>query len=318
MKACDVAIVGIGAIGSLIAYALNLQGIKPLLVFKDKDQVKSFVKSRYKLMLANDVEVVLEGHPVTYENLPENIDVIFICTKAYDFNNALDSTLSKLTSFRLIITCQNGLGSYEYAKKVVGSSKVASLVLNHGVYRVSTNTFKYVGGGISYLGQEGGRVNDLLRDVASMLKFLNVKLVSDITPYRWLKLLVNAGINPITAILRERNEVILKNPYAKNLAFKAVKEGLILANTLNIKLPEDPISALIKVAQLTKDNYSSMLQDLISKGKTEVDYINGAIVRKAREYGIDAKVNEVLYLMVKALETSPSKSTNLKYSCNQL
>ncbi|WP_367834234.1 ketopantoate reductase family protein [Vulcanisaeta sp. JCM 16159] len=93
-------------------------------------------------------------------------------------------------------------------------------------------------------------------------------------------MLVNAAINPVTAILRARNGVILEDSNARALAEAVVREGVEVVNRLDIRLPSDPLVETLRVAETTRDNKSSMLQDVLNRRRTEVDYINGAIVIK--------------------------------------
>ncbi|GAB6943294.1 ketopantoate reductase family protein [Vulcanisaeta sp. JCM 14467] len=81
-----------------------------------------------------------------------------------------------------------------------------------------------------------------------------------------------------------------------------VREGVGVVDRLGIRLPSDPFGEVLRVAEATRDNYSSMLQDILNRRKTEVDYINGAIVLRGREVGVDAPVNYTLWLLVRALE----------------
>ncbi len=120
-------------------------------------------------------------------------------------------------------------------------------------------------------------------------------------------MIVNAAINPVTAILRARNGVILEDPNARALAEAVVREGIEVVNRLGIRLPSDPLAETLRVAETTRDNKSSMLQDVLNRRRTEVDYINGAIVIKGREVGVNTPVNYVLWLLVKALEVSSYK-----------
>ncbi len=99
-------------------------------------------------------------------------------------------------------------------------------------------------------------------------------------------MIVNAAINPITAILRARNGVILEDPNARALAEAVVREGVDVVNRLGIRLPSDPLAETLRVAEATRDNQSSMLQDVLNRRRTEVDYINGAIVTRGGRGGL--------------------------------
>ncbi len=299
-----VAVIGMGAIGSLITYSLNLSKLKPYLVFRSRDLAKKYSETGIEIKVGNKISK-LDGYFIGYEELPKELDISFICVKSYDFSEAMNK-LIRYSRSKLVITCQNGLGSFELASKLISKGYVAALVLNVGVYRLKNNLFEYVGGSTSYIGSSIGtysRVKDILLKVVDILgKVFKVEVVPNITPYRWYKLLINAGINPITALLRAPNSIILSNDYAKELAINAVKEGINICNVLNIKLPKDPISGMLEVAKATANNYSSMLQDLMRGRRTEIDYINGKIIAYGRMLGVPTPVNEVLYNLVKALE----------------
>ena len=314
MSKYNILIVGLGAIGSLINYSLNLANITPYVVAKNKDQLE-LLRRGIKIIIDNKV-MDLHHKLITYESLRNipHTDIVFMCMKAYDFEEALKNLIEYIDErFSLLITCQNGIGSMEYAIRHLGKDKVAGLVINHGVRKLSSNKYLYVGGSECYIGQKGNTYSELITDIPRLLKFLNVMVVDDIEPYRWLKLLINAGINPVTAIFRATNGVILSNEYARKLAIEAVKEGIEVSLKLGIKLPKDPINEMLKVASKTRNNYSSMLQDIINGRKTEIDFINGVIVNFGKSLNVDVLVNEVLYLLIKGIEKelSRSKSVNV-------
>jgi len=120
--------------------------------------------------------------------------------------------------------------------------------------------------------------------------------------YRWLKLIVNSAINPLTAILRAKNSIIIDNPLVGKLAAKVVLEGWLVSRELGITLPRNPIIELINVAAATGENYSSMYQDVIKGRRTEIDYINGAIVEIGERVGVNTVLNKVLTLLIKSIE----------------
>ena len=302
MNEYTLAVVGVGCVGSLIAHILNKSGIEPYLIFRTPE------KARFAKELGIKIEVDskvwnIRGVFTSYDNLPEVINVAFICTKAYDSTAAIANLLRNTKRIDLIVMCQNGIGSYEEATKLFDPDNIAILVLNAGVHRVGPGYYKVVGFSTSYLGQIRAKfTSKFIGEVVNYLKPLKVLFTQDIEPYRWLKLLINAAINPVTAILRARNGVIIENSYARDIAINVIREGLEITRSLGIKLPRDPIEELFTVAKATRSNISSMLQDIMNKKRTEIDYINGVIVRYGRELNIRTPTNEVLYDLIKALE----------------
>lgn len=300
-----VLIVGSGAVGTLMSYALMSVGVEPYMLLKDSQRLAVIRSSGLRLRRVNDSVERLNGvHLITYEDLLRIgfFDLIIMATKAYDFLEALKTVRTYLGEEGVLVTCQNGLRSYEEALEVLGPERVAALVLNHGVYRSGLYEFTWIGGSTSYLGSRGAP-RELLRDVSSLLKVLNVEVVDDIEPYRWVKLSVNAAINPLTALHGVRNKHVVTDKNLFRIATGVVTEAREVAEKLGLALYVDPLNELIRVAETTGENYSSMYQDLINRRRTEVDYINGEIVVRGMSVGVKTPINEILWLMVRAKES---------------
>ncbi len=301
----NVAIVGPGAVGTLLSHALNRAGVKPYLIFRDSIKAETVLsKGGIKLQTpAGDIVSITAFYTSYEEVFKEKIvfDLIFITTKNYDFVEALSRIKNNLSSEGVIVTCQNGLFAYERAIKEVGKERVAALVLSHGVYMEKLAHYVWVGGSENYIGSEG-LPKEVLNGLARLLSLLNVKVVDDIKPYMWLKLAVNAAINPLTAVLGVKNRVLVEDEVIRSLANRIVDEVVEVVNALGVKLPANPYEEYVKVAISTGNNYSSMLQDIINKKKTEIDFINGEVVKKGKLLNIKTPVNETLLMLVKAKE----------------
>jgi 2-dehydropantoate 2-reductase len=130
----------------------------------------------------------------------------------------------------------------------------------------------------------------------------DVRITENLEPVVWGKLIINAAINPVTALLRVKNGLLLNNPPARALMSQLAGEAAQVAKALPVELPFlDPVKAVEEVAQCTGENISSMLQDVLRGATTEVDAINGAIVRMGEQKGIPAPANRAIYSLVKAL-----------------
>jgi len=121
----------------------------------------------------------------------------------------------------------------------------------------------------------------------------------------WGKLIVNAGINPLTAILGVPNGVLLERPHARALMRATVMEAVAVAHARGVTLPyPDPVAAVEQVAHKTGSNRSSMLQDVTRGAPTEIDAINGAIVGEGREVGVPTPINETLWRLIHSVVSS--------------
>jgi len=297
------AVIGPGSVGSLIIHSLNQAGIEPFIVFKTYQEARLAALKGLKLQFLTGATSNLKGYFTSYSEIPEGtINVAFICTKSYDVPTAINSLEPRLKEKSIVISVQNGLGAYEAAKAMLPKSEVLTLVLNCGVFRENHNNFIFSGCSESYIGQEKKDLPEVIDLIIDSLKSINIKPVKNITPYRWIKLAVNAAVNPLTAIRGVKNGDILTDKYLRSLAFSVVNEVKVVADSLSIKLIKDPIEELLRVVNATKDNYSSMLQDILAGKRTEIDFINGAIVGRASVAGVNVPINKALWLLVKSME----------------
>ncbi|RUM46751.1 MAG: hypothetical protein DSY37_04465 [Hyperthermus sp.] len=194
-------------------------------------------------------------------------------------------------------------------EEAFGSGRTAAGVVYFGATRVSSTIVELRGHGSLILGCRRPPCSRLLGALADLLSKggLSVRLVGSIEPYRWLKLIVNAAINPVTAIACKPNRVILEDDSARNLALALAREAFYVSKLVGVRLPTSNVEGeVVKAARATADNYSSMLQDIIRGRPTEIDYINGAVVHAARRKGASAPVNEAVVLSVKLLESRGS------------
>jgi 2-dehydropantoate 2-reductase len=150
--------------------------------------------------------------------------------------------------------------------------------------------------------QAGGA---MLQNLATTLNRagLQAQVVADIEPILWSKLVVNVGINALTAILGVPNGELLKIPTCQNVMDGAIAEAVQVASGCGIQLHlQKEIEKVRAVCNSTAANISSMLQDVKRQKKTEIDQINGAVVRMAASLGMASPVNEVLTALVRSLE----------------
>jgi 2-dehydropantoate 2-reductase len=118
----------------------------------------------------------------------------------------------------------------------------------------------------------------------------------------WGKLIVSSAINPITALLRIRNGQLLQDADLLSLAGAVAGEAASVAAALGVPLPdEEPQEAVARVAGQTAGNTSSMLADVLRGSRTEVDAINGAIVKQGERVGVKTPLNRLLWSLVKAI-----------------
>jgi 2-dehydropantoate 2-reductase len=125
----------------------------------------------------------------------------------------------------------------------------------------------------------------------------------------WGKLIVNVGINALTGITGLKNGELADHEETRQVLALAVEEAVKVAEAAGVSLPYDnPVEKVLGIAVATAQNRSSMLQDLSGGRKTEIEAINGALVREGERLGVDTPVNKVLTLLVKTLEKLPREN----------
>jgi 2-dehydropantoate 2-reductase len=133
---------------------------------------------------------------------------------------------------------------------------------------------------------------------------LNTIITHNILGELWVKAAVNASINPLTAIIGQRNGHLLEVQEYTKLVENICNEVLQVGRAAGIKLPQcDMINKTKTVIRLTSENKSSMLQDIERGRQTEIDAINGAVVNVGKKYGVEAPINDMLTLFIKGLES---------------
>jgi 2-dehydropantoate 2-reductase len=139
-------------------------------------------------------------------------------------------------------------------------------------------------------------LTELLREAG-----FKVEIVPDVDDLLWSKLVINAAINPLTALLRVPNGELLTIPEARTLLRLAASEAMAVASACGRRLIySDPVAATEAVARQTAINISSMLQDVNRGALTEIDAISGALVAAGEAHGVSVPVNRTLWLLVKA------------------
>ncbi|HEU0294282.1 MAG TPA: 2-dehydropantoate 2-reductase [Anaerolineales bacterium] len=179
-----------------------------------------------------------------------------------------------------------------FSRVALGSTTTGATLLGPGSVRPG-------GEGIISLGRH--QALGPLEAALKSAKF-NVQVVEDPRSLIWGKLVINAAINPLTALLKVPNGELLERPSARVMLGALAREAAQVAHAESINLPfDDPVHAAEEVARKTAANHSSMLQDVLRGAPTEIDAICGAIVRAAEKHRLSTPVNWVCWQLVRSI-----------------
>ena len=308
-----IVIVGPGALGCLAAASFKARTREEIWLF-------DYSPERAKKIAGDGIKVEGMGGPlnvkVNVTSEPKDIgiaDLIIVCVKSYSTEDACKEIKDMVGPDTAVLTLQNGIGNVQILNDYFGTDKVIAGITNHGATLIGKAHVRHAGKGDTIIGKSGGKLSGALKNVANLLSKagFETKVSKDIDSVIWSKLIINVGINAVTAITRLNNGRIVEYEWARALLRGAVGEAVKVVRRKRIKLGyDDPIQKAESVCRATATNVSSMLQDILNRKRTEIDFINGAIVRQGKASGIPTPVNETLSSLVNLIENSYEKVVN--------
>jgi len=304
-----ITIVGPGALGCLIAASLKNRT-------KEEVWLLDEFANRARKISSEGVRVEGSGNPFTVKvNTTANAadigpcDLVIICVKSYSTDDACKEIKEIVSEKTCVLTLQNGIGNVQILNDHFGPDRVIAGITNHGSTLLGIAHVRHAGKGDTIIGRADARVLGAVRDVAGVLTKagFETKVSKDIDSVIWSKLIVNVGINALTAITGLNNGALIEHEECRQIMRCAVQEAVKVVKRKRVKLLyDDPIQKVESVCKATSANVSSMLQDILNKKRTEIDFINGAVMRQAKALGIVTPVNEVLANLVKTIERGRS------------
>ncbi|WP_242634280.1 ketopantoate reductase family protein [Marinobacter salicampi] len=232
--------------------------------------------------------------------------LLLVTTKAYNARDALAGVVDHLPLDTPIVLFQNGMGSQDTAAETHPDRPILAAVTTEGANRPREGSLIHAGRGETWVGginRAGSAVQEQV--TRSLGRSGLVVHPEPLIRRRMLrKLVVNAGINPFTAILDCSNGAILGHPFYLDCIDALCDEASVVMANEGQSLPASEWRGMIEqVARTTAGNTSSMRADVISGRRTEIDFINGWLCARCDELGFPAQVNRMLVDTVKALST---------------
>ena len=240
-------------------------------------------------------------------------DLALVLTKAYKTTKASEVAAKTIKPDGLALTLQNGLGNIEILAEYVGRDRAMQGVTMQGATLLGPGRIRTSGRGATHLGYvpielaapRDFAVGHRAYEISALFNSAGLKaqVTADIDGLVWGKVIINAAINPLTAILRVPNGALVESEETIGLMKAAALEATAVAQAKGITLPfADPVERVKQVATMTAANHSSMLQDVLGQRPTEIDAINGKIVEQGQALGIPTPVNAMLTSLMRAIQ----------------
>jgi len=291
-------VVGAGAMGCLFSSRLKRVGHEVSLVEILPERVDEINRNGIR------VEGVSGSYrmkvPVYSTPPSQEPDLAILCVKAYDTLQAAQSIQGVLGPDAWVLTLQNGIGNVEILSEVLGVERVLGGVTAEGATLLGPGRIRHAGQGDTIL-------QAIPNEEAIVTVFreagFQARAETRIQDFIWGKLLVNVGINALAAIARIRNGRLAELEGSRQIMEEAVAEALAVARAMGISIPfPDPRARVMEVCRNTAGNLASMLQDVMKHQPTEIEYINGAVVRLGNKLGISTPVNATLASLVTVIQ----------------
>jgi 2-dehydropantoate 2-reductase len=310
----NIAIMGAGSIGLLLAAKLSVVSEKLEIITRTEEQAAAIRREGISIdeesaIPADKFEVISYETKLAKRKTSHDLHFLVLAVKQFAINDELLAFILRyITPHTTIICFQNGMGHIDKLLAHLDKERILLAVTTEGARKSGLFQVTHTGSGITEfgysfqdIGENAENAQKIFADVMKRAGF-EVSLSKSMGIKVWSKLIINAVINPLTAILKVRNGELLQTPSSKAIMLALFNEGIAVARANRLDLPDNLWETILQVCKQTADNQSSMLQDIIHRRSTEIDSINGTLLRIAEQYKLVLPVNQAVFHMVKALE----------------
>jgi 2-dehydropantoate 2-reductase len=298
-----VCVVGAGVIGSLFAGHLGrIVEVSVLCRRDDHAQALNAGGLRVTGKAEFVTEVSAAGSPA---ELPKP-DVVIVATKA----GGLEAAAASLRGYwpgAAVMTVLNGLGAEEVVRRHGTWQLISAVTFISGTKHSDTHV-EYILDTETWLGPYGDTPLELVQEAGALIarSGLKVEVLPDLRPAQWSKLIFNATVNSVAALTGLPHDFHFAQedePAELGCVVHAlIDEGKAVARAAGVALHDDPWEMNVLATRRGSAHFPSMLEDVEAERPTEAELINGALVREAREHGVEAPLHEALYALVRGRE----------------
>jgi 2-dehydropantoate 2-reductase len=303
MKVC---VLGAGAMGSSIGGLLADAGSEVYLIDTWAEHVHAMNSQGLKLRVGS-VDRTVKVRAATGCRGIGQAGLIIVLVKSYHTKEAIEHADPIIGDKTVIMSLQNGLGNEEIIGEVVGKEHVVGgRTFAGGSVLAPGHVIANTTGKQTYIGELDGTTTERVIRIAEEFKRAGILITvsSNIVGIMWDKLLVNVATGALCGITRLPYGGLYKVPELMDCALEAVSEGIAVAKASGVKLSmKDPREAWFKASEGLPEDFKPSLSQSLEKGlRTEIDFINGAIVRLGEKYKVPTPVNKTLVAGIKGIE----------------
>ena len=293
-----VLICGIGAIGSIYANKINKYSPNNLRILVDKDRLEKYIKSP---KIFNGKELKLNYILPEVENY--KADLIIIATKYDGLADSIKNIKNFVKDDTIIISLLNGINSEEIIAREYGKEHILpAYFIGHSAMRKG-NIISHDGVGVIVFGGNNYDVN-LVKTYFDKVG-IDYKIPDDIKRSMWLKFMLNVSSNQTSAILNMTFGQMQQNVRYRKIIKNIMQEVLLVGKACGLSNTDNMIQeAFESFDKMIPNGKTSMLQDVLSKRKTEGDMFAGTVIELGKKYNIPTPYNNILYEFIKIIESN--------------
>ena len=292
-----VAVMGAGAVGCYYGAMLARAGHEVVLIGRPS-HVEAVNASGLRLETKAFDEFVKVAAS-TEASAVHGADLVLFCVKSTDSESAAAQIKPHLSPGALVLTLQNGVDNDERVRPVLPSNEVAAAVVYVATEMAGPGHVKHHGRGELVIAP-----SRMSEQVARHLAAAGVptQISDNVRGSLWAKLILNCAYNALSAVTQLPYGVLVKGEGVAEVIRDVVAECLAVAKAEGVVVPGDTDAAVRGIAQTMPSQYSSTAQDLARGKLSEIDHLNGLVVRRGQALGVPTPANRVLFVMVKLLE----------------
>ena len=297
--------IGAGAMGGVYGGLLARAGYDVTLIDPREDHIRKIRSEGITIEGVRGTHVIKLPAQCDYAGLaPADLAIIF--TDSNSTRDAAKAARQMLKPDGFALTLQNGIGNVEALIAELGKERVIAGVSMNSAANPAAGRSAYTNVGMTSIGELDGRDTQRVKQVAEMLSKAEIptEIIPDPMNWIWGKFVLNCGVNALTAITGLRSGEMYRTPEVSALQDRVIDEIMAVVERKKLTLPEKDPRKKIKDHCRIRYNKPSMMQHIEQGRRTEIDALNGALVREAKTLGIATPYNEAVVAVVKGLEKS--------------
>ncbi len=293
-----VAVMGAGAVGCYYGGMLARAGHEVVLIARPQ-HVQAIARSGLRLQTQTIDEHIALAASSEAEAV-QGAQLVLFCVKSTDTEAAGVLMRPYLSDDSLVLCLQNGVDNAERLRDVLPGQQVAQAVVYVATEMAGPGHVKHHGRGELVI--EPCSAGDAVAQ-ALIAAGVPVQISGNVRGELWAKLILNCAYNAVSAITQLPYGKTVKGAGVEELMRDVVAECLAVATADGVQVPGDVDAAVRKIAETMPGQYSSTAQDLARGKRSEIDYLNGLVVRRGEALGVATPANRVLWALVKLLES---------------